>query len=506
MGVLTRTSVRRTLLAPHMQNIYLLILITAIGAMLRLYKLGYTSLGNDEVASILGIRFYKLGYPSPGNDDISSLVAAKPGSYRIPHPPLSFVILWLFIETLGTNEFTVRLPSCLFGIATIPLVHFFGKQLFGEKEGLLASFIISLSPWYIKWSQEARMYTELTFFTILALYFFYQASYKERVTSYVLSAIFTTMAFYTHYSGVLIVGIIVFWLISKNFFDNKRGSINYKHLVIFFGAVFALWLPLFFITISQTISFKIGENRLTWGVPIDAYFIRLFGSDIGLVLSAFSIFGALYLILSRDNAGYLLTIYALIPLVTFAVLTFRMSVDTRYVIFTLPAYTLLTAHLSIEIFNKIRKSEIEKSFLSILSKNLDKNKVLAFGFLFGIALSVNNLVTLYYYYGYNDRADWKSACAYVKSMMNPEDLIASTGDKVVYYYLGKIDFNLSIELFEPGVFDEIKNSHERVWLLIRGRMKAIDPDNEFKNWIASHCEIMMEARGITVYLFTPQNK
>jgi mannosyltransferase len=482
LKLLGRRSLKQTLLAPRMLNLYLLIIITTIGAIL---------------------RFHKLGQPSLGNDEASSILDARGRLYNISHPPLSYAILRLFVETLGTNEFTIRLPSCLFGIATIPLMYFFGKQLFSEKEGLLASFLISVSPWHISWSQEARMYTELTVFTILALYFFYQATYQKPVTHYVFSAIFTVLAFYTHYSGIFILVIIAFWLISKGFFSNDQRQLNYKHLMIFFGIFFILSSILFFVTIPQTIAFKVIEDRLRWGLPIDEYLKRLVQSDLGLLLSVFSVAGALYLILQKSSTGYLLTAYALIPLVTFAMLTFSMSVDTRYVVFTLPAYALLAAHLVIESFEKIRKSESKNEFRGVL-KNLDKNQILAFGFLFAIVLSVNNLYTFYFsYYRYEPRADWKSACEYVKNRMIPEDLIAATGDKAVYYYLGKIDFNLSVELFEPDAFDEIKNANERVWLLISGTLGAIDPDHEFRNWIANHCEKMKTTNQITVYLFTP---
>lgn len=482
MKLQRRSSLKKTLLAPHMLNLYLLIIITALGAMLRLHKLGKPSLGNDEASSILDTRG-KL--------------------YNISHPPLSYVILRLFVETLGTNEFTIRLPSCLFGIATIPLMYFFGKQLFSEKEGLLASFLISVSPWHISWSQEARMYTELAVFTLLALYFFYQATYKETVTPYVFSAIFTVLAFYTHYSAILILGIIVFWLISKGFFSNDQRRLNYKHLMIFFDIFFILSSILFFTIIPQTIEFKFGGNTLRWGLPIDEFFKRLVQYDLGLMLSVFSVAGALYLILQKSSTGYLLTVYALIPLVTFAVLTFSVSVDTRYVVFALPAYALLAAHLVIESFEKIRKSESKNKFRGVML-NLDKNKILAFGFLFAIVFSVNNLYTFYFsYYRYLPRADWKSACGYVENRMTTEDLIAATGDKAVYYYLEKIDFNLSVELFEPGTFDEIKNANERVWLLISGTLGAIDPDYEFRNWIANHCELMNTKNQIKIYLFTP---
>jgi 4-amino-4-deoxy-L-arabinose transferase-like glycosyltransferase len=483
MKMLARTSLKRKLLAPRTLNILLLVLVTFIGTVLRFYRLGSQSLWYDEASSILDAR---------GN------------LYNVSHPPLSFLILKIVIETLGTNEFTARLPSCLFGIATIPLVYLLGKQLFSEKEGLVASFIIAVFPWYVRWSQEARMYTELTVFTILALYFLYRTTYKETITSYILSAIFATLAFYTHYLAILILLIAAAWLISKRFLLNTESSTDYKGIIMFFGMFFILIVPLFFTIIPQTLIIKAGGSGLRWGLPIHIYFLMLFKDMFGPTLSLFSLVGTVYLISQKNNAGYLLTIYAAIPVITVSALTFVINVVPRYVIFTLPAFALLSSHLMIEIFERIMKCASEKKFRVIMLKNLELNRFLALGFVFAAVISAVNLTALYDYYTETTHPDWKSACAYVSSMMEPEDLIASTGDKVVYYYLGKIDFRLSIEFFEPSVFEEIKNSEGRVWLLIdKGRITSIDPDYEFRNWLEFNCELMMEPYRIKVYLFTP---
>ena len=200
MQVLSKISLKLKLLAPRTANISLLLLITIIGIILRFYKLGYQSFWLDEVHSIY---------------------TARGEIYNIGHPPLSFIILRVFLETLGTNEFTARLPACLFGIATIPLVHLLGKQLFNEKSGLIASFIIALSPWYIRWSQEARMYTQLTGFTVLTLYFFYQATQKNIARLYMLSGLFIYEFF-----GFCPLSNSLLWSLSAHC-TRLNASINY---------------------------------------------------------------------------------------------------------------------------------------------------------------------------------------------------------------------------------------------------------------------------------------
>ena len=53
-----------------------------------------------------------------------------------------------------------------------------GKTLFTSKIGLYASVIMAVSVFHIKYSQEARMYSLLTFTTLLSTYFFIQVLKK----------------------------------------------------------------------------------------------------------------------------------------------------------------------------------------------------------------------------------------------------------------------------------------------------------------------------------------
>jgi len=452
------------------------------------------------LAIIIGaiLRFYKLGAQSFWLDEILSITQARLEYYDPVHPPLSFLILRIFLETLGTSEFVARLPACLFGIATVPLIYVFGEHLFGEKEGIVASFIIALSPWYIRWSQETRMYTQLTVFTILALYFFCLATYKNTITFYVLSAIFMTLAFYTHYSAVFILGIIVFWLNTKRFFERKRSEINSKHLLIFFGVLCISCVPLFFTHIPHAIAIKLGGEDPRWGAPSIGYFIfKLFSNEIGPLLSLFSILGAVLIVLKRNNAGILLILYAGIPLLTFSLLISWMNVSLHYLLFTLPAYALLSSYLIVEIVEKIKESDLDKELHVKVIKSVQINTLLSIEVMLVILLGIHNLPYLYYYYSYGEHPDWKAACSFVESQLDPEDVVVSTRIETVEYYLGRVDYKLSEENFV-----EIKNSQRRVWLLIdEWRIDAIDPDHVIRDWLTFNCTLMFQDRLIEVYLF-----
>lgn len=86
------------------------------------------------------------------------------------HPPLYYLLLHLWIALKGDTPYHVRLLSVLFGTGTIPLIYLIGKRMSGAVVGLAAAVLLTLSPFNIRFAQEARMYTLLTFNAAAAIY------------------------------------------------------------------------------------------------------------------------------------------------------------------------------------------------------------------------------------------------------------------------------------------------------------------------------------------------
>jgi len=86
------------------------------------------------------------------------------------HPPLYFLLLHFVIKLAGRSEFALRFPSLAFSVLTVPLLYVVGKQLFEQRVGLLAALFGAISPLYLWYSQEARMYTMLTFLGLVSFY------------------------------------------------------------------------------------------------------------------------------------------------------------------------------------------------------------------------------------------------------------------------------------------------------------------------------------------------
>ena len=137
---------------------FLLLAIVALGGFLRFYQIGSKGLWLDEAFSVwLGWR--------PLGEMLSWLVRID------QHPPLYYALLHLWMA-LGDDPAAVRALSALLGTLTIPVVYLLSRRLADDddKVGLLAALILAVSPFHVRFAQEARMYTLLMFNASLALY------------------------------------------------------------------------------------------------------------------------------------------------------------------------------------------------------------------------------------------------------------------------------------------------------------------------------------------------
>ncbi len=130
-------------------------LILLAGAALRLWGLGRDSLWHDES--------WTWGLVQEGPARMLGFLAREDA-----HPPLYFLLMSGWAK-FGSAEFWLRLPSALAGIASILLIFRLGRRLGGERAGLGAALFLALSPYAVRYSQEARSYALLFLLCLAAL-------------------------------------------------------------------------------------------------------------------------------------------------------------------------------------------------------------------------------------------------------------------------------------------------------------------------------------------------
>ncbi len=110
------------------RTILLLLLITILGAVLRLYNLGAVpdSLNWDEVS--WGYNAYSI--LASGKDEYGQTLPLSFRAFNDFKQPVYVYSATIPISLFGLTPLAVRLPSAIFGILTIPAVFFVTIRIF----------------------------------------------------------------------------------------------------------------------------------------------------------------------------------------------------------------------------------------------------------------------------------------------------------------------------------------------------------------------------------------
>lgn len=215
------------------------------GLVLRLYKLTYSSIWHDE-----GYTMWLLRY------NFKEIIER---TARDVHPPGYYLIAKPWVAVFGDSVFTIRFLSLLFSVGIIYLVYKIIKEIWSKEAAFWASLFVALSPFMIRFGQEARMYGVVAFFTTLATY--YLVKYiKEGKSLYLLGYIpAMIIAMYNQYYAFFV--LVSHWVIISVFtpgFWNLRWKTAWKKPGIldpkWWGATVALllmYLPWFPVAYRQ---------------------------------------------------------------------------------------------------------------------------------------------------------------------------------------------------------------------------------------------------------------
>jgi hypothetical protein len=173
-------------------------LLTVVGAALRI-AVARQGLLADELSSYWIVQRDGLG-------DVIDTVATDAEIT----PPLFFVASWLATQ-LGDAAELVRLPSLLAGVATIPLVFAVGRRTVGTSAALVACALATFSPFLVYYSAEARGYALMVVFVLLAALAVLLAVERGGRRWWVLFAVASCAAVYSHYTSVFALAGLLGW-------------------------------------------------------------------------------------------------------------------------------------------------------------------------------------------------------------------------------------------------------------------------------------------------------
>lgn len=172
------------------------------------------------------IRFYGLG-DKPFHEDegwtlnhvlrFSWRELFSHQNYELMTPPLFYLLEKLSATFLGISEFSLRIPSVLFGSLSIFWVYQAGRLMKSETAGLAAAALAAFSPLSILYSQMARSFGLLGFWAILCFVFFIRY-YESRKPLFFLAFLSAAMlGLFTHFLflNLLLANALFFILFAK---------------------------------------------------------------------------------------------------------------------------------------------------------------------------------------------------------------------------------------------------------------------------------------------------
>ncbi|MDD1665458.1 MAG: glycosyltransferase family 39 protein [Methanomicrobiales archaeon] len=442
-----------------------LLVLTVLGAFLRLFQLGTASLWLDEASTLTFAR-------QPFTQIWGSLSSGEfnpPLFYWLEHAMLAF----------GESEVVLRLIPAILGILTLPVFYFIGKEILDRNTGIVAAALLTFSPFQIFYSQEARAYAPMLFFFSLAFYFFLRLLRSWGRRDAILFAIFSALAFWTHfYAFVPILALFIFALAvkAKEMGKDLRSAIPLAISILVFVI---LSLPLIYFAI-QLFLLRTG-GAPTFGVQGIATITQTisqisgFSEILAYVFTALFIVGIASLFLKDRTKAILVAFVFLFPLVLSVFLSYRMPMVPRYLIYLLSAFLPAVA------------LPLRPACSLFRSRNL------VYGAL--ILALVINIPVLNPYYTTPQKDDWRGLSRELAASAGAGDLVITAPgylqQPLDYYYRNESEGTLEFGIYWVGEAQGLIATYPAhpVWFVVTGDIQSTDPQGLLVAWLGQHTRL-----------------
>jgi uncharacterized membrane protein len=174
-------------------------------------------------------------------------------------PPLFYVLLHGWMWIFGTSSFAIRALSGLFSVASLPLMALVARRFgLAKKSAWPAVLILATNPFAVRYATEARMYSLVLFFVLLALLAYERVWTVGGVWPAVGAALVTGALLLTQYWSLFLLATVGAAAIIAARRGERRALRLLPPMVV--GALlFTPWLPAF--------AYQSAHTGAPWGAP-----------------------------------------------------------------------------------------------------------------------------------------------------------------------------------------------------------------------------------------------
>lgn len=165
------------------------------------------------------------------------------------HPPLYYVLLHGWTSIFGTSDVAVRSMSGVFGLMTIPVVWLLARRKGGPTLGWIAVAVIAVSPFAVRYSDEARMYALVILLVTVGWLLIDDLVDRGLVTPWRIGTLTLVGAalLYSHYWSIWLLvalGLASLWRVWRAADSpSRRPWLAILLAIVLSGVLFLPWLP-----------------------------------------------------------------------------------------------------------------------------------------------------------------------------------------------------------------------------------------------------------------------
>lgn len=425
----------------------LLFLILFGAFILRIWDIGSRDIWYDELLTI---------QQSEKNIAEINTDVPTPIHYYFVHAALLF----------GKSTMTLGIPSVVFGLLTILLIFLTAKRIKNEKIGLIAAFLLAISPMHIEFSQQILFFSYFTFFSSLILYFIVDFTFHFEEGRFkwghLLLLVFVNwLNVLTQMLALVLIPVQLLFLCYL-FAKNPKVILVFKKYLALIVTFIAVFSSAFFsigsggyimflktlhisfekpITVGYSLSSQLGSTIID--SPIRFFHAMFSWFGIGGGAGFWTYFGffllgvIIFLQKSSRSIAYLFILWLTIPFAVLFSVRIGHWFEEKYFIFMMPTYLIIIAigifFVSNFIFDFIQS---KKNFL--LLKNASFFIVLILSVIFLLAATpIKTRTTFGFPFKGHVEYSWRAVYDYLEKNTTKDDkifLVKGGSDFLNYYY------------------------------------------------------------------------
>lgn len=375
--------------------------------------------------------------------------------------PLFYYLVAVCVDIFGLQEWSIRLPSVLFGILGIPAVYLVGRQIFNKKVGAFSAIIALANTHTLIHAQYARYYSGVFFFGLVSYYTYYLSVRSKNYYYLAVSFLSGLIGCLFHPTAVLVfLSCLVFSVFTLIWGPGEEYSktISWVYIAVcsivlaagspFLVEIIADWVQIHGAADVGVASLGVGD--LVSGLKGTLRF--LFGTTrtIGFPVAVGALFGLLALFGVDLRKGVFFLACTGVPALALIVGSKIVPVSARYIFYTQPLLLILSGFICYRVYKGMSYFRLSRYVLVFA--------ILAWSFLPFIS-----------YYTVRAGPDAKTIVEYLSKEYKEGDQLLSIPKSVVY----RIENNRPMWSLIDREADwkrrvkQASDQGHRVWMVVR---------------------------------------